>query len=136
VAREVNRLLCRVFAQRHKDGRTDLEAVESAMRAALHQAGAVALSELLPFATPAADHRQLPCRCGHHAQYQEIRSKPVLTIVGPVRLTRPYSLCSRCHVGQFPVDVELDIANTEFSPGVRRMQALVGQQAPFDRGRE
>ena len=106
------------------------------MRAALHQAGAVALSELLQFAAPAADQRQLSCRCGHHAQYQEVRSKPVLTIVGPVRLSRPYYLCSRCHVGQFPVDVELDIANTEFSPGVRRMQALVGQQAPFDRGRE
>jgi hypothetical protein len=26
--------------------------------------------------------------------------------------------------------------NTEFSPGVRRMQALVGQAAPFDQGRE
>ena len=136
MAREVNQLLCRVFAQRHKDGRTDLEAVESALRAALHQAGAAALSELLQFAAPAADQRQLPCRCGHHAQYQEIRSKPVLTIVGPVRLTRPYYLCSRCQVGQFPVDVELDIENTEFSPGVRRMQALVGQQAPFDHGRE
>jgi len=136
VAREINQLLGRVFAQRHKDGRTDLEAIESAMRAALHQAGAVALSELLQFAAPGADQRQLPCRCGHHAQYQEVRSKPVLTIVGPVRLSRPYYLCSRCHVGQFPVDVELDIENTEFSPGVRRMQALVGQQVPFDRGRE
>src|SRR5207244_1559158 len=31
---------------------------------------------------------------------------------------------------------ELDIENTEFSPGVRRMQALVGQEAPFDQGRE
>jgi hypothetical protein len=40
VAREVNQLLGRVFAQCHKDGRTDLEAIESAMRAALHQAGA------------------------------------------------------------------------------------------------
>jgi hypothetical protein len=136
VAREVNQLLCRVFAQRRKDGRTDLEAVESAVRAALHQAGAAALSELLQFEAPAADQRQLPCRCGHHAQYQEIRCKPVLTIVGPVRISRPYYLCSQCHVGQFPVDVELDIENTEFSPGVRRMQALVGQEAPFDRGRE
>ena len=136
MTREVNQLLGRVFAQRRKDGRTDLEAVESALRATLHQAGAAALSELLQFEAPAADQRQLPCVCGHHAQYQEIRSKPVLTIVGPVRLCRPYYLCSRCHVGQFPVDVELDIENTEFSPGVRRMQALVGQQAPFDHGRE
>jgi hypothetical protein len=106
------------------------------LRAALHQAGAAALTELLQFEAPAADQRQLPCRCGHHAQYQEIRSKPILTIVGPVRIARPYYLCSQCHVGQFPVDVELDIENTEFCPGVRRMQALVGQEAPFDHGRE
>jgi hypothetical protein len=136
VAREVNQLLGRVFAQRRKDGRTDLEAVESALRTALHQAGAAALSELLQFEAPAADQRQLPCPCGHRAQYQEIRSKPILTIVGPVRLSRPYYLCSLCHDGQFPVDVQLDIENTEFSPGVRRMHALVGQQAPFDHGRE
>lgn len=136
MTREVNQLLGRVFAQRRKDGRTDLEAVELALRATLHQAGAAALSELLQFEAPATDQRQSRCDCGHHAQYQEIRSKPVLTIVGPVRLCRPYYLCSRCHVGQFPVDVELDIENTEFSPGVRRMQALVGQQAPFDHGRE
>jgi len=78
----------------------------------------------------------LPCRCGHHAQYQEIRFKTILTVVGPVRIARPYYLCSQCHVGLFPVDVELDIENTEFSPGVRRMHALVGQEAPFDHGRE
>jgi hypothetical protein len=136
VAREVNQFLSRVFAQRRKDGRTDLEAVESALRAALHQAGAAALTELLKFEAPAAEQRQLPCRCGHHAQYQELRSKPVLTIVGPVRVSRPYYLCAPCGTGQFPVDAELDIENTEFSPGVRRMQALVGQQAPFDHGRE
>jgi len=106
------------------------------LRAALHQAGAAALNELLQFEAPATHQRQLPCSCGHRAQYQEIRSKPLFTIVGPVRLSRPYYLCSCCHVGQFPVDVELDIENTEFSPGVRRMQALVGQQAPFDHGRE
>jgi hypothetical protein len=135
VTREVNQLLGRVFAQRRKDGRTDLEAVESALRAALPQAGAAALTQLLQFEAPAADQRQWSCRCGHHARYQQIRSKPLLTIVGPVRLSRPYYLCSQCHGGQFPVDVELDVENTEFSPGVRRMHALVGQQAPFEHGR-
>jgi hypothetical protein len=94
------------------------------------------LNELLQFTAPPADQRQLPCRCGHQAEYQEIRSKAVLTIVGPVRISRPYYLCSQCRVGQFTLDVELDIERTAFSPGVRRMQALVGQQAPFDHGRE
>ena len=132
----MNRLLARVFAERQHHGRTDLEAVETDLRAALHQAGAAALSELLRYEAPATNHHQLPCSCGHHAQYQGLRSKLVLTVVGPARVERPYYLCSRCHQGQFPADVELDIVDTESSPGVRRMHALVGQEAPFDHGRE
>ena len=132
----MNQLLCRIFAQRRKEGRTDLEAVETALRSALHQAGASALSELLQYDAPAADQRRRPCSCGYAAEYRELRSRPVLTVVGTVQLSRPYYLCPHCHTGQFPTDVHLDIENTEFSPGVRRMQALVGQQAPFDHGRE
>jgi hypothetical protein len=60
----------------------------------------------------------------------------VLTAVGVVEVSRPYYLCTACHEGQFPTDQELDIVQTEFSPGVRRMQALVGQDASFDHGRE
>jgi hypothetical protein len=53
-----------------------------------------------------------------------------------VEVSRPYYWRPECHAGQSPADVELDIENTEFSPGVRRMQALVGQEVPFDHGRE
>ena len=106
------------------------------MRSALHQAGAAALSELLQFPAPAADLRTLPCSCGQSAPYGGLRSKPLLSVVGRVEVSRPYYLCPHCHAGQFPADVELDIENTEFSPGVRRMQALVGQESPFDHGRE
>ena len=125
-----------IFQGRRKTGHLDLEAIEMAVRSAMHRAGAAALTELLQFPTPAADQRRLPCSCGHQARYRELRSKPVLTAVGTVELARPYYLCPHCHSGQFPADVELDIENTEFSPGVRRMQAMVGQEAPFDRGRQ
>ena len=107
-----------------------------AVRSAMHHAGATALSELLQFPVPATEQRTLPCACGHQAAYRELRSKPVLTAVGSVKVSRPYYLCSHCHTGQFPADVELDIDNTEFSPGVRRMQAIVGQEAPFEHGRQ
>ena len=84
---------------------------------------------------PDLQQRQLPCPCGHHAQYQALRSKQVITVLGQTRISRPYFLCSHCHQGQFPAGGELDIENTELSPGVRRMLALVGQDAPFDHGR-
>jgi hypothetical protein len=117
-----------------KSGHVDLEAIEMLVRSAMHQAGATALTELLQFPVP--DQRMLPCSCGHEARYRELRSKPVLTAVGTVKVTRPWYLCARCRNGQFPADRELDIENTEFSPGVRRMQALVGQEVSFDHGRE
>ena len=107
-----------------------------AVRSAMHRAGAATLTELLQLPAPAADQRILDCPCGHPAHYRELRSKPVLTMLGTVQVSRPYYLCSHCHTGQFPADVELDIKNTEFSPGVRRMNAMVGQEAPFDHGRE
>jgi len=125
-----------IFHGRRKAGRLDLEAIEMAVRSAMHQAGAAALTELLQFPVPAPDQRRLPCSCGHPAHYRELRSKPVLTAVGKVEVSRPYYVCPHCHAGQFPADIELDIENTEFSPGVRRMQAMVGQEAPFDHGRQ
>ena len=136
VAREVDQLLRVIFNGQRKTGRLDLEAIEMVVRSAMHQAGAAALTELLQFSTPAVGQRTLPCRCGQQAHYQELRSKPVLTVVGKVQVSRPYYLCPHCHASQFPADVELDIENTGYSPGVRRMQACVGQDAPCEHGRQ
>ena len=123
-----------IFTGVRQTGHVDLEAVEMLVRSAMHQAGARALTELLRFPVP--DQRTMPCDCGQQARYRELRTKPVLTAVGMVAVSRPYFLCPHCHAGQFPADAELDIVHTEFSPGVRRMQALVGQEASFDHGRQ
>jgi len=125
-----------VFQDRRKTGRLDLEATEMAVRSALHRAGAAALSQLLRFPAPTDELRTMACPCGQQAYYHQLRTKPVLTALGPARVSRPYYWCSNCHTGQCPADAELDIEHTEFSPGVRRMQAMVGQDAPFDHSRE
>ena len=113
-----------------------MEAIEIALRSAMHQAGASALAQLLRYDPPDADHRTIPCPCGHWAHYKELRSKIVLTVLGPVELRRPYYLSDDCSKGQYPADVELDIAGLESSPGVRRMQAMVGSEMPFAPGCE
>jgi hypothetical protein len=125
-----------VFRVGDHSGPLDLEAVEMAVRSSMHQAGATVLSQLLQFDPPDPKQRQRPCPCGHSARYLELRSKPVLTAVGKAECLRPYYLCDHCHRGQFPVDVELDVEDTELSPGVRRMLAAVGHEAPFEHGRQ
>ena len=125
-----------IFTSARKTGQLDLEAVEMLVRSAMHRAGASALGELLRFPVPASDQHLIACHCGQQARYRELRSKTVMTAVGTVEVVRPYYLCPHCRAGQFPADQQLDIAHSDFSPGVRRMQALVGQDAPFEHGRE
>ena len=136
ISREVEHLLRLLFSERRQSGGLDLEAVEMAIRSAMHQAGAAALSQLLQFDTPVPEQRQRACACGHTARYVELRSKAIVTAVGTAAYLRPYYLCEHCHNGQFPMDVELDVEDTELSPGVRRMLAAVGHEAAFEQGRQ
>ena len=123
-----------IFAGRRKSGRLDLEAVEMATRAALHRAGAAVLEELL--AGGGECSRQVPCGCGQAAHYYGRRPKQLLTVLGRVESERPYYVCPACHRGQSPRDQELDVEGTEYSPGVRRMMAVVGSETSFEQGRE
>jgi hypothetical protein len=125
-----------VFQDRRNHGRLDLEAVETALRSAMHQAGASALTRLLRYDPPDAAGRTLSCACGHLAHYKELRSKTVPTVLGPIELRRPYFTCPDCSQGQYPADVELGVAGLESSPGVRRMEAVVGSEMPFPTGCE
>jgi hypothetical protein len=135
ITRELDILLPRIFAEQRKTGTLDIEAVELALRTALHAAGAAGLSELLRQPEPV--QTSVPCACGAHARYKDMRPKPVLTALGPAKMLRAYYWCSRCRQGQFPADIARDIQNTEFSPGVRRMLALVGSECcSFDHGRQ
>jgi hypothetical protein len=97
----------------------------------MHRAGASALTQLLQFEPPDADHREVPCECGQAARFKEMRAKSFLSVVGTVTVRRPYYLCPCCSQGQHPVDGELGIAGLESSPGVRRMEAMVGSEMPF-----
>ena len=105
-----------------------------AIRAAAHQLGAKLLEELLSGSTefePA-----VPCSCGQQARFHEIRPKQFLTVLGPITIQRPYYLCPHCHQGHSPRDLELDVKGKEYSPGVRRMMAVVGSDTRFEHGRE
>ena len=123
-----------VFAGLRRTGRLDLEAIETATRAAMHRAGAAALHHLLN--EPGPVPTTVGCACGQRAQYHDQRSRNVLTALGPVRFERAYFHCASCHCGQSPRDRGLDIVDTEYSPGVRRMMAVVGSEVCFDQGRE
>ena len=131
----MNHLLTVILAAQRNSGELDLEAIETATRAAMHRAGAALLSKLLS-STEAAPPT-VPCpRCGCPARYHDTRPKRLHTVLGAVEIERAYYHCPRCHRGLSPLDRKLDVESTACSPGVRRMIGVVGSETSFDHGRE
>jgi len=104
-----------------------------ATRSSMHRAGAALLTGLL--SAPDDHIARVSCGCGSEAHYHDHRSRQLLTAVGLVEFRRAYYVCPHCQAGQSPRDRELDVDHTHFSPGVRRMMAVVGSETSFDQGR-
>ena len=97
VSRELDTLLPRIFAERRNAGELDIEAVQLALRTALHSAGAASLTKLLR--QPGPVQTSIPCACGGQARCKGMRLKPILTVLGPAKMLRAYYWCSRCRQG-------------------------------------
>jgi len=123
-----------IFRNWRTTGKVDLEALEMAVRDAMLRAGSAALGKLL--CSNPEQAAQSPCGGGKQARWHSIRSKQLLTALGPVVFDRDYYLCPDCHHGQCPRDRELDVEGAECSPGVQRMLALIGSASSFEQGRE
>ena len=123
-----------VSSARQRSGGFDLEALEQATRDALQRAGAAVLAALLT-EDESDEDTALACACGERMASQGRRPKQLVTLLGRVVLERLYYYCRHCRRGRAPRDAALDIEGTQYSPGVRRLQALVGSVAPFARGR-
>ena len=67
---------------------------------------------------------------------QGVRSKPLLTILGPVAYQRSMFVCPACRSTRYPGDEALDMIGTTRSPGLRRMMARAGSQSTFKDGRD
>lgn len=123
-----------MFTAQRKSTGLDLEAVEMATRAKMHQAGTVVLTGLL---TARIDPpARVACQCGAEARYHDHRAKQLLTALGPVEFDRAYYVCPQCRRGQSPRDRELDVEGTQYSPAVRRMMAVVGSESSFDQSHQ
>jgi hypothetical protein len=76
------------------------------------------------------------CACGTPMESRGLKTKEILTILGPVSYARSLFACPACNAVRYPGDEALGVVNTTRSPGVRRMMARAGSQAPFRESRD
>ena len=109
--------------------------MEEAIRCSMHEVGGKLLEKLLNvdrgYRGP-----QVKCAGGHQASFVEYRKKSLVTVLSEIEVVRAYYYCAQCKGGVIPKDLELNISQTLFSPGVRRMMSTVGSKEPFEEGRQ
>lgn len=136
MTREVSRLCNAIFPNQDHGESFDLESIELAVRSSVHRVGAVALEKIVNADSGGKKGSKIECGFGHFARFTNCRAKTVVTIMGKICVERAYYHCPDCQRGLIPKDDLLDIAETQFSPGSRRMMALVGAKESFDAGRD
>jgi hypothetical protein len=117
-------------------GHLDLEPLEIQIRSSMHSVGGVMLEKLLDSDGGDYRGRTMPCEKGHVFEFKEYRDKELLTVLGPVTVKRAYYYDKNCKEGDCPKDAALDIVETSFSPGVRRIIGRAGAKGPFALGYE
>jgi hypothetical protein len=129
---EVRRLACALAARQAPD----FEAWESLMLQAARQGGAGVLASLLEHWQRHAPKEIVLCQCGQRMSSHGRRVKQMRTTLGAVPLSRSLYQCPACQQSRFPDDERLDIVQTTYSPGVRRLMARAGSQTQFAQAAE
>ena len=83
----------------------------------------------------ASDHpsARVPCSCGGTARYAGRREKEIVSVLGPLQISRAYFHCEGCGSGFCPRDRTLGLEGS-ISPGVLRMVGFVGASVSFEEG--
>jgi hypothetical protein len=110
--------------------------MEDHIRSAMHGVGGKMLERLLNSDGGDYRGRTLPCEEGHVFEFKEYRTKEILTVLGPVTLQRAYYYDEQCARGYCPKDRVLQVEESSWSPGVKRMMGRVGAYRPFGLGQE
>ena len=108
-----------------------MEAVETALRAAVLGAGASVLEEILTGVGVGRQGATVWCPCGRRMVSRGVKYKRLLTLLGYVWFGRSLFVCPRCGTTRFPGDESLGVVGTSRSPGVLRLVARFAFKEPF-----
>jgi hypothetical protein len=109
----------------------ELTAAVLALRQELTQAVTESLVEQAHRA--ALEQRTAVCsQCGQTLSARSLQERTVETLVGAVRLRRPYFYCEPCQRGTAPLDELLQVTGRRKQPDVQRATVKLTQEVPYE----
>lgn len=113
-----------------------LTAIEQTTRRIMQEVGRQTIEATLKTMSNPYPEPVIACRCGAEATYMRKREACLHTLLGKLKVTRAYYLCSSCHQGHCPLDTQLGLKPNALSAELRRLVAMTGVQLPFGTGRD
>lgn len=80
--------------------------------------------------------KRIACGCGGEQRFVEYRTRHLLTLVGPVKVTRAYYYCDSCGESGCPLDAVLGLRSRDESEGVQRSMGRLGAAMTFEEAAE
>ena len=114
----------------------DLESWEFGLRQAVLCAGSRLLGQLVDGVGSGRRDVSVMCECGERMKSRGRRMKTIKTILGEIRFNRSVFACPSCGSKRVPGDESLDVMDTVFSPGLKRLMSRSGQRDTFKEGRD
>jgi hypothetical protein len=109
----------------------ELTAAVLALRQELTQAVTEGLVEQAHRA--ALERRTAACpQCGQMLSARGPQDRTVETLVGAIRLRRPYFYCARCQFGTTPLDEALQLTERRKQPDVQRAAVQLTKEVPYE----
>jgi hypothetical protein len=82
---------------------------------------------------PVLEQRTVACpQCGRMLSARGPVERTVETLVGAIRLRRPYFYCERCQLGHAPLDAVLGLTNRRKQPDVHKAVVKLTQEMPYE----
>jgi hypothetical protein len=70
--------------------------------------------------------------CGRLLKARGLHERTVETLVGEIRLRRPYFYCERCGQGSYPLDEALGVVGRKKQPAVQRAVVRLTKEVPYE----
>jgi peptidyl-tRNA hydrolase len=81
----------------------------------------------------ALEQRTAVCpQCGQTLSARGPQERTVETLVGVIRLRRPYFYCERCQLGSTPLDAALELTERRKQPDVQKAAVQLTKEVPYE----
>jgi hypothetical protein len=119
-----------------KEGKLD-EIVGGIFETRQELTGMIAQSLVRKLHSKELEQKEMVCpKCGRELRARDVVERTVETMIGPVKLKRPYFCCKNCSEGFYPLDEALNLSGRKKQWDIQKAGASLAAEIPYEKAEE